>query len=41
VNGQDLGMLLGQWGTAGSADLNRDGVVNGTDLGLMLGAWGR
>jgi hypothetical protein len=41
VSGQDLGMLLGQWGTAGSADLNRDGVVNGTDLGLMLGAWGR
>jgi hypothetical protein len=41
VGGADLGILLGQWGTAGSADLNRDGVVNGSDIGMMLGAWGR
>ena len=40
VNGADLGILLGQWGTGGTADLNADGVVNGADLGLMLGAWG-
>jgi len=40
VGGADLGILLGQWGTAGSADINRDGVVNGPDLGLLLGAWG-
>ncbi|MFO0784342.1 MAG: hypothetical protein U0636_11740 [Phycisphaerales bacterium] len=41
VNGTDLGLLLGAWGTTGDseADLDHDGVVNGTDLGLLLGAW--
>jgi len=40
VNGADLGILLGQWNTQGSADFNGDGVVNGADLGTLLGAWG-
>ena len=43
VNGDDLGILLGQWGacsTSCSADFNGDGFVNGDDLGVMLGAWG-
>jgi hypothetical protein len=40
VSGSDLGLLLGQWGSDGSADLNGDGTVNGGDLGLLLGAWG-
>jgi hypothetical protein len=44
VNGQDLGILLGQWGPCASAncpaDLNQDGSVNGQDLGVLLGAWG-
>jgi formylglycine-generating enzyme required for sulfatase activity/alpha-tubulin suppressor-like RCC1 family protein len=43
LNGADLGVLLGQWGTSGGttgADLNHDGTANGADLGLMLGAWG-
>ena len=39
VNGGDLGMLLGAWGTAGPGDLNSDGIVNGADLGILLGAW--
>lgn len=40
VNGADLGMLLGAWGTGGvPADLNADGTVNGADLGALLGAW--
>jgi hypothetical protein len=39
VNGADLGILLGAWGTA-AGDLNGDGTTNGADLGLMLGAWG-
>lgn len=39
VNGADLGALLSQWGTAGSADLNGDGIVNGADLGLLTAAW--
>ena len=43
VNGDDLGILLGQWGacsTPCSADFNGDGFVNGDDLGVMLAAWG-
>jgi len=40
VDGADLGLLLGQWGTDGPADLNDDGVVDGADLGLLLGQWG-
>ena len=39
VDGADLGLLLGSWGTGGQ-DINGDGVVNGADLGLLLGAWG-
>ena len=39
VNGADLGLLLGAWGTNGG-DINGDGLTNGADLGLMLGAWG-
>jgi len=40
VDGGDLGLLLGQWGTDGSADFDGNGVVNGADLGILLGAWG-
>jgi len=46
VNGADLGILLGAWGscpggTPGcTGDINNDGVVNGADLGILLGAWG-
>ena len=39
VNGADLGLLLGSWGTSGQ-DINGDGIVDGADLGLLLGAWG-
>lgn len=38
VDGADLGLLLGAWGTSG-ADLNGDGVTDGADLGVLLGAW--
>jgi hypothetical protein len=40
VDGSDLGSLLAQWGSPGSADFNGDGLVDGNDLGVMLGAWG-
>jgi hypothetical protein len=41
VDGADLGILLGEWGTMGSlADLSGDGLVDGADLGSLLGAWG-
>lgn len=39
VDGTDLGLLLGAWGTAGPGDLDGSGVVDGTDLGVLLGAW--
>jgi hypothetical protein len=39
VNGADLGILLGAWGTA-AADLTGDGTTDGADLGLLLGSWG-
>ena len=41
VDGVDLGLLLGAWGTANpAADLNGSGNVDGVDLGLLLGSWG-
>ncbi len=41
VDGDDLGMLLGEWGVnpGSSADFNDDGVVDGADLGILLAAW--
>lgn len=39
VDGADLGALLAQWGSTGSADLNDDGTVDGADLGILLGNW--
>jgi hypothetical protein len=43
VDGADLGLMLGAWGSAAAgtaADLDADGDVDGADLGLMLGGWG-
>ena len=40
VDGQDLSILLGAWGTSDPlADLNGDGDVDGTDLTIILGNW--
>lgn len=41
VDGADLGVLLGGWGsTDPELDLDGDGIVGGGDLGLILAAWG-
>jgi len=41
VNGADLAIVLGNWGTAGPAgDVNGDLTVNGADLAIVLGSWG-
>ncbi len=40
VNGTDLAILLGSWGTAGDGDVNNDGTTDGADLAILLGAWG-
>lgn len=39
VDAADLGQLLSEWGTAGTADFNDDGVVDAVDLGVLLSAW--
>ncbi|MFO0963964.1 MAG: cellulose binding domain-containing protein [Phycisphaerales bacterium] len=40
VDGADLGLLLGAWGSASpAADVDRTGHVDGADLGVLLGAW--
>lgn len=43
VNGQDLSILLGEWGCLGVeciADITEDGLVDGTDLAVVLSTWG-
>ena len=41
VDGADLALLLGTWGTNDPAsDLGGDGVVGGADLGVLLSNWG-
>ena len=39
VDGGDLAILLGSWGTSGPGDLDGDGDVDGSDLAVLLGAW--
>lgn len=41
VNGADLTILLGEWGTKDSIfDLNGDGLIDGADLTILLSNWG-
>lgn len=41
VDGVDLGMLLGNFGSKGGAgDLNHDGAVDGKDLNILKANWG-
>lgn len=40
INAADLTILLGAWGTSGSADISGNGSVGAEDLALLLGAWG-
>ena len=41
VNGADLSLVLGAWGTSdAAADVDGSGTVDGADLALVLGAWG-
>ena len=39
ISGPDLGLLLGNWGSAGRGDLDASGSVDGADLGTLLSAW--
>ena len=43
VDGEDLSLLLGEWGICPPScpgDITRDGRVDGEDLTLLLGEWG-
>ena len=40
VDGADIGQLLSQWGTNGSADIDGSGTVDGPDLAQLLAQWG-
>jgi len=39
VNGADIAVVLGSWGTPGG-DLNGDGLTDGADIAVILGHWG-
>jgi hypothetical protein len=39
VGGDDIAVLLGNWGGTGRSDINRDGTTNGDDLAALLAAW--
>lgn len=41
IDGQDLAIILGNWGVGGAGDFNGDFIVDGQDLALFLGSWGR
>ena len=40
VGGDDLSLLLSQWGSDGTADFDEDGIVGGSDLAYLLSYWG-
>ncbi len=40
VSGDDLAILLSNWGGAGRSDINRDGITDGADLSILLNSWG-
>ena len=39
VGGDDIAVLLGNWGGTGRSDINRDGTTNGEDLTALLASW--
>lgn len=40
VDGADVTILLGNWGSPGIGDLDGSGLVDGGDVTILLGAWG-
>lgn len=40
VDGADLGVLIGMWGTATCTDLAGGPTIDAADLGILLAAWG-
>jgi len=41
VDGRDLGLVLGRWGTNSFfEDIDGNGIVGGEDIGILLANWG-
>ena len=40
VAGDDLTLLLNNWGSSGRSDINRNVITDGADLAILLGSWG-
>jgi len=40
VSSSDIAILLNQWGTTGTGDINGSGTVDASDLSILLSAWG-
>jgi len=40
VGGDDIDILVSQWGQCGTADLDQNGVVGVEDLEILLSEWG-
>ncbi|MFM2164298.1 MAG: hypothetical protein RL325_735 [Planctomycetota bacterium] len=40
IDGQDLAVMLGNWGATGAGDLNCDGSIGAADLAILLNVWG-
>jgi len=40
IDGQDLAVMLGNWGATGGGDLNCDGSIGAADLAILLNVWG-
>jgi hypothetical protein len=39
VSGEDLGILLANWGQPGVSDINQDGTTDGNDIAILLANW--
>ncbi len=40
VAGDDLTLLLNNWGGSGRSDIDRNGITDGADLAILLASWG-
>lgn len=39
VDASDMGIMFGEWGTAGTTDLNHDGYTDAADAGICFADW--
>ncbi len=39
IDGLDLSIVLGAWGSPGATDIDGSGSTDGGDLSMLLGSW--